>query len=153
AVASPLVMDETSVRMALANPAVGGDATKLNLAEIASAQCIDTCDWTRTVRNVSGVEQTFTASASVAGVNVTVTPAKFTLAAGAPQKLAIHADAPAAAEKQYYNGTLTLTPSAPSVAPPPVDTIFGDDFDGAATLTPAIPVHMPVAIYVRRPFA
>jgi subtilisin family serine protease len=153
AVASPLVMDETSVRMALANPVVNGDPTKLNLAELTSGQCIDTCDWTRTVRNVSGEEQTFTASVNVAGVSLTITPNQFTLAPGATQKLAIHADATAAAEKKYYNGTLTLTPAAPSAPPPPADRIFGDDFDGTATLTPAIPVHMPVSIYVRRPFA
>ncbi|QEO10158.1 S8 family serine peptidase [Protaetiibacter larvae] len=72
---------------------------------------------TRTVTNVSGASQTFTVKATLAdGVQALVTPARFTLGAGASKKLTIIVSGVKAADG-WHQGQLTISGSRSGALP------------------------------------
>ena len=82
-----LVMNETGANFQAADPAMGGDPTSLNLASLADPGCDETCNWSRTFRNVSGGFVEFDIVQSAGDPDVILTPdvTNFTLAGGASQ--------------------------------------------------------------------
>jgi subtilisin family serine protease len=84
-----LVLDETIANFEAADPALGGDPATLNLASLYSTTCVGECSWTRTVRSVLPISADFSVTAPEW---IEVTPAAFTLAAGATQELTITAN-------------------------------------------------------------
>ncbi len=84
------VLNETYANYIAANPASGGDVKTLNLASLGNASCVQQCQWNRTLTSVLTATAQYTASVSApAGVTVTVTPANFTLAAGASRVITV----------------------------------------------------------------
>lgn len=84
------VMDETPANFEAADPGAGGDPRTLNLPSITDGECIDTCTFTRTLSSVATVAVDYTVDVvEPAGVTIDVTPATFTLGAGADQVLTV----------------------------------------------------------------
>lgn len=88
---SGLVLDETLVNFAAADPGSGGNLASLNLAQIASADCAISCTFTRTVRSTSIASQHYTLSIGVL-VAATVSPTSFSIAAGDTQVITLTVD-------------------------------------------------------------
>ncbi len=87
-----LTLDETYARFVAADPAVGSVAMKdLNLPSMRDSSCGTSCTWTRTIKNQLGTSGSWNATASASGFGLTVSPASFTLAAGATQLLTVTA--------------------------------------------------------------
>ena len=80
--------------LAAADPLGGGDPSALNLPSFLSQDCVARCEWQRTVKNIYSTALSFSTQINAAAaLNVSVTPAQFTLAGGASQTLAIRAEA------------------------------------------------------------
>jgi hypothetical protein len=88
-----LVLDEQTANYLAANPAGNGDPADLNIASLANSQCLAECSWQRTVRSTLAETVTWTAVISqIAGIDLTISPAQFTLAPGQSQTLTITAN-------------------------------------------------------------
>jgi hypothetical protein len=125
-----LVMDESYANMLAANPATGGVPRNLNVPYLVNRQCNQSCSWTRTLTNVADTTATHTASVTVpAGVTATVTPASFTLAAGASQQVTITVDVSGSSGGSWAFADLRVTSD-------------GTHANGAAIAG----VHYPVAV-------
>ena len=112
-----LVLDVTNDEYLAADPAAGGAPKDLNLASMADNQCLLTCSWTRTVKSTLAGEESWTATATAAsGLNITVSPSSFTLAAGATQAIVITADAGSAPRDEWLFGEVQLTPAGTAPA-------------------------------------
>jgi uncharacterized repeat protein (TIGR01451 family) len=109
AVDAGLVLDINNATFTTANPATGGDPSTLNLASMASSQCVLECSWTRTVTATTG--GTWSASASADAFDLTVTPASFTLATGETQDITVTADVAASDTGMWMFGQVLLTAS------------------------------------------
>jgi subtilisin family serine protease len=132
-----LVMEETSANFQAADPAMGGDPTSLNLASLADPGCDETCNWSRTFRNVSGGFVEFDIVQSAGGPDVILTPdvTNFTLAGGASQAI------------QFTAAVLSCPPGG---CGPSADWIFGE-FELQVLSSPLgsagdLDLHVPVAI-------
>lgn len=114
-----LVLDVTPAEYAAADPADGGDVKALNTASLADRQCLQTCEWTRTVTGTSTGAGTWTVGTEPVtdGIAVTVEPSTFTIAEGQDIELTITADVSGAATDAYQFGTVVLTPEEGSAAP------------------------------------
>ena len=109
AVSPGLLLDESSINYNLADPAFSdGFPDTLNVASFNLNDCVGACSWERRVQNVSG--RTVTWTASVDGVPGSVTPAQFTLAAGASQTLSLEIGANDVALDTLVDGQVVLTP-------------------------------------------
>ncbi|CAG0929869.1 lactocepin [Thermoflexales bacterium] len=87
------VLNETHANYVAANPATGGDVKKLNLASFGNGSCVQKCSWQRTLTSVVTATVNYTASViASAGMTVTVTPATFTLGAGASRMITVSVD-------------------------------------------------------------
>ncbi|HSD85332.1 MAG TPA: S8 family serine peptidase, partial [Anaerolineae bacterium] len=87
------VLNETYANYVAANPATGGDVKKLNLASFGNGSCVQKCSWQRTLTSVLTTTANYTASVTApAGLTVTVTPATFTLGAGASRVITVAVD-------------------------------------------------------------
>lgn len=132
-----LVLDENGADYKAADPAKGGNLTRLNLASLGNADCVGSCQWTR--RFTSGLNST-TASYSVSvsgqssGLNVTVTPTSFTLAPGAAQNLTVTADVSGLPFKKWVFAQLDIK-----------STDNGDDGK------PIPAMHLPLAVQPQQP--
>jgi subtilisin family serine protease len=105
-----LVLDEQATDFAAANPADGGDPTSLNLASLGDGDCNVTCTWTRSVRNTLGSAVTWSVRTSAPkGMELTVEPRRFTVAAGATQELTITADVRRLPVLKWVFGDVRLT--------------------------------------------
>lgn len=119
-----LVMDETSARMRAANPDEGGALSELNLASLGNAACGNACSFQRTFRNTKTTAQSFNTSVLATNdglLSGTVSPATFTVAAGATQTLTIDINIEAAgiASGEWSFGRVELTPeSGPQLSMP-----------------------------------
>jgi uncharacterized repeat protein (TIGR01451 family) len=115
-----LVLDETEADYLAADPTVGGDVKALNTASMADTQCLETCTWTRTVEATETGAGTWTAAGSAVtdGIDVTVEPAAFDLAAGESQEITVTADVAGSSTEEYQFGNVVLTPAAGSEASP-----------------------------------
>ncbi|MFZ2234848.1 MAG: S8 family serine peptidase, partial [Dokdonella sp.] len=86
-----LVMNETFANFLAANP-VGGtiNVKELNLPSVRNMTCTPDCTFTRTVRSTLAASANWSTSfTTTGGMTATVTPATFTIAAGATQVLTI----------------------------------------------------------------
>lgn len=132
-----LLLDEDGTDYSGANPDNNGDLSALNLPGMASASCLGSCSWSRTLSSAF-TTTTVSYSVSVSGVSnglkLSVSPQSFSLAPGHTQALKVSADATGVA-----GGTWAFAE---------VDITTGDTGDGAK----AIPVmHMPVAVLSTAP--
>jgi subtilisin family serine protease len=129
---SGLLLDETGSAYSAADPAHGGDLTKLNLASLGNAACAGTCSWTRTVRSsftAAMVGYSVSVSRLSGGLKVTVTPSSFQLAPGQTQVLTIQANSAAVTLGTWAFGEMDIKTTGTG--------------DGGA----AIPdMHMPMAV-------
>jgi subtilisin family serine protease len=112
-----LVLDETAADFLAADPDTGGDPRSLNLAAMADDDCAAVCGWSRTVESALSSSMGWTATVvGPPGLEVTVTPAGFTLGPGATRTLAVDLSvAPGQPLGQWAFATLVLTPSNPAV--------------------------------------
>src|SRR5690625_1621446 len=111
------VLDETPADYEAADPQLGGDPAALNLASMASSQCLQDCTWTRTLTGVADGDVEWTASVeSSPDVTLTVEPATFTLADGGTQEITVTADVRGASTGAWMFGRVTLTPSDEDVS-------------------------------------
>ncbi len=122
---TPIVLNETARRYAAADPALDGDARTLNLASMSDDACGDTCTWTRTLRSVSDVPVSFTATFVGDGeMTGTITPSSFTILPGQPQVITIEADTTGvAARDEWKFARVELDYGAASILGMPV-TVF-----------------------------
>lgn len=98
AVQAGLTLDETKARFLAANPSAGGDLRTLNLPAVRDLDCLQSCTFTRTVRNRLGTSGTWNATFQVAdtsGISASVSPASFTLAPDQEQEVTITVAPPA----------------------------------------------------------
>ena len=125
AAAAGLLFNETADNYAAADPATGGDLTTLNIPALSDGDCPGACSWTRTVSATANGAGTWTATASgPTGLNLSVAPGSFTIAAGGTATFDVVADVSGLAVDRWYFGTVVLTSG------------------GGAP-----PVHLPVAIF------
>jgi subtilisin-like proprotein convertase family protein len=88
-----LVLNVTKPEYEAANPATGGDPRLLNLPSMADVQCTDVCSWTRRLRSVLSVSQSYTATLiAPAGIGGSVSPSSFTVGTGATQEITVSLD-------------------------------------------------------------
>ncbi len=73
------VMDETFANFVAANPASSGDPKTLNIPSMRNLACVDSCDWTRTLRNTLDVPSSWTVTFNApAGVSMSADVTSFT---------------------------------------------------------------------------
>ncbi|WP_313920452.1 S8 family serine peptidase [Tahibacter sp.] len=110
-----LVLDETGANFLAANPATGGNVANLNLPSLATANCIGTCTYTRTVRRALTGAQTYTVSTTgFPGTAVAVTPSGFTIGSSGTHTLTITVQSQLLPEAAWALGEIVLTPSNPA---------------------------------------
>ena len=105
-----LVLDETGANFRAANPALGHDASQLNLASLTDANCGTTCTWTRQLRSTLPVTTTWDIdiTQSVTAV-LTISPTTFTLPPGQMQTIVVTAVADSLPLETWDFGTVLLT--------------------------------------------
>jgi len=120
-----LVLNETGLNFAAANPATGGDPSTLNIPSMQSNNCVtlditgttstNTCTFTRFFRTTQN--HTVTWTAAFTGVTATALPASLSVHAGAnPQPIAVTVDATGyASDDAFHFGEMTLTPDDTSL--------------------------------------
>lgn len=101
-----LVLDIDNTAFTAADPATGGDPGSLNLPSMANSQCVVECEWTRTVTATTA--GTWTATATAAEIDLSVSPASFTLAVGETQDLTITAGVEGLPNDEWIFGDVTL---------------------------------------------
>jgi len=75
------VMNETFANFLAAEPP-GGDPKTLNIPSARNLNCVDSCNWTRTLRNATNTATDWTITVnSPSGLDVTVNPSTFSFAA------------------------------------------------------------------------
>lgn len=86
-----LVMEVSYADYVAANPAAGGDIRTLNIPSYQNSNCLGGCTFTRTLKNVAGVETDYTiAIEQSANLVITTTPAgSFTIPAGGTQTITV----------------------------------------------------------------
>ncbi len=95
---SALVLDETPANFLAADPSAGGDPKTLNLASMQDGNCVGTCSWTRTVKNVSGKKVSVKLKAKgPAGMKLTTNPKSLKLDPGESGSVTVTADSALAA--------------------------------------------------------
>jgi len=114
-----LVLNETGLNFAAANPATGGDPSTLNIPSMQSNSCVslditgtistNTCSFTRFFLTTQN--HTVTWTAAFTGVTATATPATLSVHAGAnPQPITVTVDASGyASDDTFHFGEMTLT--------------------------------------------
>lgn len=112
AVQSGLVMDETDANYAAADPAIGGEPRTLNMPSVVDTNCVGTCTWTRTVTATKDGSWSVDSVSISTGLDITVTPSTFDLAAGQSQELTIEIDAFDAESDVWTFGQINLTSSS-----------------------------------------
>lgn len=138
AIKAGLVMNETGLNYANANPATGGVPGTLNLPSMQSSSCITvtaptastpTCSFTRKFRSTQDHSVTWTPS--ITGVNATSSLASLVVAAHAnSQPITVTVDASNYnADGVFHFGELVLTPNDPLLTP----------------------LHLPIAVRVPAP--
>jgi len=115
-----LVLDETLAGYEAANPATGGDVRTLNTASMADDECLQTCEWTRTVTGTSTGVGTWDVSVEnlSEGVTLSTDVDSIALTDGGTADVTVTATvAPGTRTDTWLFGTLVLTPPAGSGAP------------------------------------
>lgn len=115
-----LVMNESFANMLAANPDGGSiDVKALNLPAVRNLSCSVSCSWTRTVRSTLAASADWNVTvAAPTGFALSVSPASFTVAAGATQTLTITATVlPGETGTTTRFGAITLAPVVPADSP------------------------------------
>ncbi|MCB1569437.1 MAG: S8 family serine peptidase, partial [Xanthomonadales bacterium] len=81
-----LVFPVTGAQFRAAKPSTGGKPRDLNLGALVDGHCVDSCSFTRTVKNISG-QGDWGATVELDEGALTVSPTSFSLASGASQSL------------------------------------------------------------------
>ncbi|MBW8184262.1 S8 family serine peptidase [Shewanella nanhaiensis] len=103
-----LIMDELALNYEIANPATNGDPRKLNIPSMADSKCVNTCSWTRVVTATGDGNWSAQSTSITENLNLTVSPATFSLKAGESQSITVTADVTNATQEWGF-GQLTLT--------------------------------------------
>jgi subtilisin family serine protease len=153
ATSAGLVMDETYANFLAANPSGGSINIKaLNLPSVRNMACDPNCTFTRTVKSTLSATSTWNVSFdTTSGIAAVVTPATFTLAAGATQVLNITVTPgaygpPLAAPNAPGFGYVVLTEAAAQSPAEHItvavrggrDGIFKDGFETGVVVNPDI---------------
>ncbi|MGH3735040.1 MAG: S8 family serine peptidase [Micromonosporaceae bacterium] len=148
-----LVMDVPAGDYLAADPAEGGDPTRLNLASLGQQDCRGTCTWTRTVQNTTGGTATWTvATQGPDGLALSVKPRRLKLSAGASATVTITADVSGATGTDWLFGGVSFTARGLPAQRLPVAVLPGGSAQdveieaGGTTGTHTVPVTTPVAI-------
>ncbi|HQF61051.1 MAG TPA: S8 family serine peptidase [Anaerolineaceae bacterium] len=127
-----LVMDETYANFLAADPAEGGDVRTLNIASLYNSACVVNCSWERTFTSVAETTATYTATVDApAGLVVTVTPAEFTIAAGATQTVTITANVEALPLDAFAFATINFDTDDAHPGGGTPSVVFSQDFTDA----------------------
>ena len=103
------VLNETFVHFVAAEPP-GGDPKTLNIASARNMNCVDSCSWTRTLRNTLTTASSWTVTVnSPAGLDVTVDTPTFSFTGDIAQTHAL---------------TITASPTTTLTAPTFADVVF-----------------------------
>lgn len=109
-----LVLNETGANFDFANPAIGGDASSLNLASLQNLSCINSCTLSRRFRSTQ--DHTVTWTPSFIGVTPTVAPSSFPVGAGLSHTFTVLLNSSTyMSDGSIHLGELVLTPSDPSL--------------------------------------
>lgn len=114
------VLDEDLAGYQAADPATGGDVRDLNTASMADDECLQTCEWTRTLTGTATGAGTWTVSVENISEGVTLDADVDTVAlsAGGTADVTVTATVDAGMPTdEWLFGTLVLTPPAGSEAP------------------------------------
>lgn len=112
-----LILDENPANFRAADPSRGGQPAQLNLASFSDATCVETCQWTRTVRNPLSTATMWTATISQpVSLTLTVEPTSFTLLPGETQVFTVTADVTGASLDSWIFGEISFS-EASSLAP------------------------------------
>ncbi|WNC68925.1 S8 family serine peptidase [Thalassotalea nanhaiensis] len=111
AVTAGLLLDISKAEYIEANPQTGGDPTSLNSSSMVGEKCISVCTWSRTVTATADATWTATYEYINPGVDLTISPASFTLAAGESQEITITAAANIELVDEWTHSFVKLTPS------------------------------------------
>ncbi|MGH2698672.1 MAG: S8 family serine peptidase [Actinomycetota bacterium] len=150
-----LVLDESAQDYETANPAAGGDPSRLNLPSLGSNDCTGTCTWTRTVENSLDRRTRWTASTSAPqGMSLSVKPRRLTLNPGGEATITVTADVGRLAGGEWTFAQVDFAPqsgTSPSVhfpvavlpggAPQEVD-IAAQESSGSESVTLTAPVRI-----------
>lgn len=115
-----LVLDETLTGYQGANPAAGGDVRTLNTASMADDECLQSCEWTRTLTGTSTGVGTWDVSVENLSEGVTLTTDVDTVALtdGGTADVTVTATLDSGVPTdEWLFGTLVLTPPEGSEAP------------------------------------
>lgn len=112
-----LVMEETYAGYLAANPGAGGDPKKLNIPSYQNTNCLGGCSFTRTVKSVSDQAATYTVEVEeTEGVEITVTPATFTIPAGGTQVITVAVNPSIASGGEWQFGRIKFATDAKFVS-------------------------------------
>ena len=104
-----LVLNETTANMLAANPANGGDPQDINVADMVDETCAPTCNWTRTLTNVTDQSVTWNVSYTAApGMHVSVSPGSFTVGPGESQAIDVDVDVSGATQNAWNFAEIQL---------------------------------------------
>ena len=105
------VLNENTANYLAADPDSGGDPATLNIASLGSEQCLQSCQWVRTLSSTLAQPVTWTVSAAInPSVTITVTPSTFVLFPGATRAVTIEANVADATNDQWVFGQLNFVP-------------------------------------------
>jgi subtilisin family serine protease len=116
AIASPLIMSESAVNYATADPNNSGEPRNLNLPSITDNQCEGLCTWSRTFTATTDATFDLAVSTMSDGLSVEATPSRFTLLEGQSQTLTFTINSLLASKVEYSFALATLSsPGLPDV--------------------------------------
>jgi subtilisin family serine protease len=106
-----LLLDITKDDYLAEDPNLGGDPTQLNIPSLVNADCLLSCSWTRTVTATKAGSWQSSAEMIQGAMDISVSPANFSLAAGESQELVITAQFNAQSKTDWQFASLVLTES------------------------------------------
>jgi subtilisin family serine protease len=112
-----IVFDEEAAAYEAANPALGGDATDLNIASLGNDSCVSSCSWTRSITSTAAGTVTWTPSATTpSGMAISFDQASYTLDPGATVDVTVTADVDGISPQgQWTFAEVQLAPSDASI--------------------------------------
>ena len=116
AVNAGLFLDVSGAQFTSANPATGGNPKNLNLSSLVDASCQGSCSFSRTLTDqMGGGSWTATAVNFPAGVQVSITPATFTLTNHAAKTVSVSVNLlPSGIVGEWVYGDIRLTAAGSS---------------------------------------
>lgn len=115
AIKAGLLLNETKANYLAADPAIGGEPSSLNLSSMVKEKCIVTCSWTRTLTATEDGQWTASYDYLSEGMEITVSPASFSLTKGQAIELTITTTANDKLETEWSHGFVVLTPNKSSI--------------------------------------